>query len=278
MTQATARGQRLLTVEDNPVNQKLTQHQLRLLGYVTDFANDGLQGLDRWRRGPYRLVLTDLHMPNMDGYEMVTAMRQEEATRGRPRTVVVALTANAMKGQAEQCLVAGMDDYLAKPVSLARLGSVLSHWLSSPTVRGRPVDATPPTDTGSPSAADRAPPVVDVAVLAALVGPKPAVLARFLADYLRHGQTYQQGLLAALGCGNLREACTQAHKLKSSSRSVGALALGDLCEQIEAAGRAGQQVEAVALAPGLASHWHAVAASIDAMLTHGPLAGQDAGR
>lgn len=278
MARETARGQLLLTVEDNPINQKLTQHQLRLLGYLTDFAGDGVQGLARWRQGHYRLVLTDLHMPVMDGYEMVTAMRQEEAASGRPRTVVVALTANAMKGQADQCLAAGMDDYLAKPVSLSRLGSVLSHWLGSPSGNGQPADATSPTDTGSPPAADPALPAVDVSVLAALVGNKPAVLERFLADYLRHGHTYQQGLLAALEGGDLREACSLAHKLKSSSRSVGALALGDLCEQIESAGRAGQQAAVLALAPSLASHWRQVAAAIEAMLANGPMAGQDAGR
>ena len=276
--EALARGELLLTVEDNPVNQKLTRHQLRLLGYVTDFADDGLQGLARWRQGHYRLVLTDLHMPIMDGYEMVRAMRREEAASGNPRTVVVALTANAMKGQAELCLAAGMDDYLAKPVSLSRLGGVLSHWLGRPSGNRQTADASRTEHEESSSLIDQAMSAVDVGVLAALVGNKPALLERFLTDYLRHGQTYQQSLLAALASGDLREAGALAHKLKSSSRSVGALALGELCERIESAGLAGQQVEVVALGPALASHWREVAAAIEAWLTSESMANEDTSR
>lgn len=282
--EALARGQLLLAVEDNPTNQRVIQHQLRLLGFVADFADDGLQGLERWRQGRYGLVLTDLHMPNLDGYQMVAAMRREEAASGRPRTPVVALTANAMKGQAEQCMAAGMDDFLAKPVALPRLKGVLAHWLGSPRT-GQPAapstrdpDAAPAADPTPAAGSGPGVRAVDVGVLAALVGNKRSVLERFLNDYLRHGGSYQRSLLAALAGGDLREAGAAAHKLKSSSRSVGALALGELCERIEAAGRAGQLEAAVALAPLIESQWRQVSSEIETTLSAGATSAQDTRR
>ncbi|MCB1998092.1 MAG: response regulator [Rhodoferax sp.] len=280
-------GHALLVVEDNPTNQKVIQHQLRLLGHSADYASDGLQGLERWRTGQYALVLTDLHMPGLDGYQMVAAMRREEAATGRPRTPVVAISANAMKGQAEQCLAAGMDDYLAKPVGLPRFGSVLSHWLHrSSAADGRPAATLPTADT-APSwctlqatapTQEVVPRAVEVSVLAALVGNKRAVLDRFLADYLRHGSSYQQGALDAVAAGDLGEAGAQAHKLKSSSRSIGALGLGDLCEQIEVAARARRHDIVIELAPQLAMLWRQVATEIEDRLATGSAPDQGASR
>jgi CheY-like chemotaxis protein len=89
--------------------------QLALAGYASESADDGEHGLVRWRSGRYALVLTDVHMPKLDGYQLARAIREEEAREHRPHTPIVALTASAMKGEAERCIAAGMDDYLASP-------------------------------------------------------------------------------------------------------------------------------------------------------------------
>ena len=98
---------------------------------MPDIAADGAEALERWRQGAYTLLLTDLHMPRLDGYGLVAAIRAEEARAGHGgHTVIVAITANAMQGEDQRCKAAGMDDYLAKPVGLRRLEAVLGRWLA----------------------------------------------------------------------------------------------------------------------------------------------------
>ena len=132
---------RVLVVEDNPINQAVVVHQLQLLGHPCDVAADGQEGLERWRRGGFSLVLTDLHMPVMDGYQLATAIRGDEALQGLPRMPVLALTANAMKGEDERCRAAGLDDHLTKPVPLPRLKSALARWLPATPAPPAPAPA-----------------------------------------------------------------------------------------------------------------------------------------
>lgn len=120
---------KVLLVEDNLTNQLVIKQQLERIGYETDVAPDGLQGFDMWRVGNYRLVLTDCHMPVADGFELTRLIRDEEKRSGRDASIIVAITANAMKGEAEACKKAGMNDYLAKPVTLEELKSKLKFWI-----------------------------------------------------------------------------------------------------------------------------------------------------
>jgi CheY-like chemotaxis protein len=118
---ATARtGLQVLLAEDNEVNQRVAARFLERLGHRVTLANDGREAIDLWRQQPFDLVLMDVQMPEMDGFEAVAAIREaEQATGGR--TPVIALTAHAMSGDRERCLAAGMDGYLTKPVKLAQL-------------------------------------------------------------------------------------------------------------------------------------------------------------
>ena len=119
----------LLIAEDNPINQKLAIMQVRKLGYQAEAVADGHEALTAMETGRYALVLMDWQMPGMDGLRATAAIREMEAqTVGRARTPIIAMTANAMEGDRERCLAAGMDDYLAKPVRLAELSAVLARW------------------------------------------------------------------------------------------------------------------------------------------------------
>ena len=118
----------ILLVEDNPVNQTIASTLLKRIGCEVDVAQDGAVAVERWRDGNYDLVLMDCQMPVMDGYDATRAIRSIEAALARPRTPVVALTANALSGDRELCLAAGMDDHLGKPFTVELLRAMLERW------------------------------------------------------------------------------------------------------------------------------------------------------
>jgi CheY-like chemotaxis protein len=121
---------RLLVVEDNEVNQLVAVRMLDRLGYRADVAANGIEALEAHTRAPFDAILMDCQMPDMDGYEATRAIRQAEAD-GRRHTPIIAMTANAMAGDRERCLAAGMDDYLAKPVRRETLEACLRRVLST---------------------------------------------------------------------------------------------------------------------------------------------------
>ena len=123
-------GRRVLVVEDSEVNQMLITALLKKLNLEVEIAEDGEQGLKRMAEGGWDLVLMDCQMPVLDGFTATRRWREREAARGAGRLTVVALTANAMEGDRERCLAAGMDDYLTKPINRARLMEKLNCWLS----------------------------------------------------------------------------------------------------------------------------------------------------
>jgi len=113
----------ILVAEDNPVNEKVLRSMLKQLGYWADFVHNGAEAVEAARSIPYGVILMDCQMPEMDGYDATRRIREEEECDGR-HTCIVAITANALAGDRERCLAAGMDCYLAKPVrrdALARL-------------------------------------------------------------------------------------------------------------------------------------------------------------
>jgi len=122
-------GARILVAEDNEINQAVFESQLELLGHSAVIVRDGKECLEAWASGQFDLVLTDCQMPVMDGFELTQHLRDAEAKEGRPHTPVIAVTANALEGEADRCLAAGMDDYLSKPVTIAALEKVLKIYL-----------------------------------------------------------------------------------------------------------------------------------------------------
>ncbi|MGN6318350.1 ATP-binding protein, partial [Trinickia sp.] len=258
VAQAREMGRLILVAEDDAINQKVILRQLGLLGHVAEIASDGREALALWRANRYALLLTDLHMPEMDGYELVETIRREEA----PGThlPIVALTANAVQGEAARAKAVGMDGYLTKPLQLARLQAVLdSHFPAH--------DAPEPPAAPAPVAAAPQPvhaQAVDIDVLKGIVGDDPDIVRELLSDYQQSVGRLAAELRAHCDAGRGREAGAIAHKLKSSSRSVGALTLGDLCAELENAGKAGD----LAQLANWAKQFDAALAAVEDALEH----------
>ncbi|ALO44037.1 ATP-binding protein [Pseudoalteromonas phenolica] len=118
----------VLLVEDNPLNQKLLKSQLARLGVNCDVANNGEEGLYCWRNGHYKLILTDCHMPEIDGYEMTRLIRTEEAAAEREPIPIIAVSGAVMKGEKALCTSIGMSDFLSKPVKLCDIKQIMERW------------------------------------------------------------------------------------------------------------------------------------------------------
>ncbi|MDE2394203.1 MAG: PAS domain S-box protein [Burkholderiales bacterium] len=243
---------RILVAEDNPTNQEVIRHQLDLLGYEAEIARDGAEAFERWMNSSYDLVLADLHMPRMDGYQLVEAIRGEEARSGRAHRVpVVALTANAMKGEAERCLAAGMDEYLTKPVSLPRLETELRRLIGNrPAEPDAGVDAVPPVESD---------PVLRLEELQRYVGDKPELIASLLHKFETQLPQRVQEIGRARAEGKLGDLAGAVHRLKSAARTVGALALAAVCERIEEVCRCGDEAALEGLWPQWVSATEVVA-------------------
>jgi PAS domain S-box-containing protein len=260
VAEARDRGELILVAEDDEVSATVLQKQLALLGRTAEFAKDGAEALQRWRQGRYALLLTDLHMPVMDGYELAAAIRAEEAATGRPhRLPIVALTANALRGEAENARAAGMDDYLTKPLQVEQLRKALDQWLRAPAAASTGTDPAP---------SDAAVAFFDVAVLKAYVGDDPATLRIVLTEFLRVAPQ-QMAEIEGATPGDPARAGAAAHKLKSSARAVGALALGERCAELERTAKAGDTDELARSVRAVVLAWGPTRRAIEAALAAG---------
>jgi len=238
------RGQSVLLVEDNPVNQELGCEMLRSLGLHVDVAEDGERALAAIARQHYSLALMDCQMPVMDGFEATRRLRAiEQSTGANVRLPVIALTANAMLGDRELCLAAGMDDYLSKPFKTAELSEVLARWLPQREgVIAEPVadsSATTPAESSGSEAA-----ILDLSRIEQIRALRregmPNILGRVIQLFLDSAPEQIATVRAATQTANasgLREA---AHALKSASANLGATDFTELCKQLEMMGKARQ--------------------------------------
>ena len=203
-------GTRLLIVDDHPVNLAMLKRQLKVLGLEPDTATSGVEALAKWRREGHTLIITDLQMPEMDGYAFARAIRAEQDQGKKRKPTVVAFTANTHSEALEQCIAAGMDDYLTKPTELVSLRAKLAKWLRSDAPDANPIDRARIQElAGSPQGTAE--------VLAELESGVRADIAAV------------QVALEMANSGALRRA---AHRIKGSALTIGAERLAALAAPI----------------------------------------------
>ena len=236
---------RILLAEDNITNQHVALGILKKLGLRADAVADGAEAIKSLESLPYDLVLMDVQMPEMDGLEATRHIRDPRSAVLQHGIPIIAMTAHALQGDREECLAAGMDDYVTKPVSPQSLAEALDRWLPREDT-ARPAHAPTGPEAAAPAAAgDHEAPVFDRAgMLARLMGDEDlarTVVNGFLEDVPRQ----IEALRSYLGAGDVAGAFRQAHTMKGASANVGGEALRAAALEMEKAGRAGD-LEAVA--------------------------------
>ena len=233
---------RVLLVEDNPVNLQVARRLLDLAGLDVDAAENGQVAVERMAESAYDLVLMDCQMPVMDGYTATRTRRADEAARGLERLPIVAMTANAMAGDREKCLAAGMDEYLTKPLDRALLETTLARWLAD----GGPAPAAMPastTTTAAPAAPAATVQVLDEAVIRELLDVMGNEFGDLVRVYLEDTPRLIGSLRGAALRGDVDTFGVTAHSLKSSSANLGARSLAELARQAEQATREGRPID-----------------------------------
>jgi len=258
-------GLRVLLVEDNIVNQEVACAMLQQLGCEAEIAANGRLGLSAFVTRKFDVVLMDCHMPEMDGYQATQAIREWETVEQRIRTRIVALTANALEGDRERCLAAGMDDYVSKPFNLEQLRRALA-----PASRGHQPPAGPsPGPRAERVSAGGAPAALDPRALdqiRALQKPGDSTLVnRIVGVYLESSPALIERLRVGLRDGDAVAVREAAHALKSSSASLGAATLAALAQQLEAKGRSGDLSRAASIGVQLLSEYQRVVAALRAL-------------
>ncbi|WP_271680580.1 ATP-binding protein [Thermomonas mangrovi] len=227
------RKARILLVEDNPVNLMVAQRLLQVLGAECDTAGNGEVALQKIEAAQYDLVLMDCQMPVLDGYGATRRWREiEQARRATHRLPIVAMTANAMAGDRQKCLDAGMDDYLPKPVTKGELERCIERW------RGASL-AVPETLPPLEETAVRSPPVLDDSVLDELREVLGDEVDKIVQVYLEDAPRLIAQLERAAVGNDPIALRVAAHTLKSSSANVGARTLSDAARDLEHGARDG---------------------------------------
>jgi CheY-like chemotaxis protein/HPt (histidine-containing phosphotransfer) domain-containing protein len=228
----------VLVAEDHPVNQLVTTQMLERLGCKAVIAEDGARAVELLDAQPFDLVLMDCDMPVMDGFEATAEIRRKEHAAERPLACIVALTANALEGERERCLSAGMDDYLSKPFSAAQLNQLLEQYLDpAPSTGSDAVEAV--TDLHTVPDDDDGDPVLDEQLLASIEGFGEDFVRALIDTFVENGSKDLERLRRAVDAGDAESAREAVHRMKSSSANVGARRLSARCADIETAARNG---------------------------------------
>ena len=237
------RRARVLVAEDNQVNQKVAVRMLERLGYRADVAANGLEAVEALSRIPYSVVLMDVQMPEMDGYEATAEIRRREEGRGR-RTPIIAMTANAMRGDREEALEAGMDDYVPKPVKPESLEAALERWVP----REEEAASATAAKAGEEDGIETPEGPLDRAATENLLELGGAEMLSELSEiFFADAKSVLTVIREAVEDGEAPTVARAAHTLKGSSGNMGALRMARICAELEAAGSAGDLSRAPAL-------------------------------
>lgn len=230
ITDAKQQRKLVLLAEDNMMNQRVIVEQLNAIGYAVDVADDGVIALEKWRHYHYPLVLTDLHMPNMSGYDLAKAIRKEGLQRADDSdfTRIIAVTANALKGEEQKCMSIGMDGYITKPLELVTLQSVMQRWLpltDNQTIKpGKKLQSDEKTKTP-----------VCFTTLASFLGDDPIKHDEYLNYFISQATPLIAELEQQCLTTNRTALRSLAHQLKAMSKSIGANTLAERALNLEKA-------------------------------------------
>lgn len=214
---------RILIAEDNPNNQKVASFMIRKLGHRSDVAGNGKEVVDALEYIPYDIVFMDCHMPEMDGFEATREIRRREGDS--KHTLIIAMTANALEGDRERCIRAGMDDYMSKPVKLDVLNDIIRKWIK--------FDAEPEDDRDLLSEQR-------IMELKELTGPgEPDLLQEMIKIFLRDIPRKITEITKCIEENDPAKLVECGHYLKGCCANIGALAMATLCLQLESIGKAG---------------------------------------
>ena len=243
---------RVLVAEDNLINQKLTVRMLEKLGYQSDVVENGQEALAALGRGSYAVVLMDCQMPLVDGFEATRLIRQREATAQESAAAdstlarhipIVALTANAMQGDRERCLAAGMDDYLTKPLRKEDLKGILDRWI--PVSRhSQATDDGIATHPNADHSAEAIPVIFDRTTMLRNIGGDRELLDQLIGLFLQRYQPMLENIRATLASRDQRAIEEAAHLLKGTAGNLCAPEVVLAAGQLEALGRLGTLLDA----------------------------------
>ncbi|MFC5480814.1 response regulator [Massilia suwonensis] len=268
--EGSARVRRVLLAEDNPVNVEVAKAMLESLGLQAQVARNGQEALEATRTNAFEAVLMDCQMPVMDGFAATAAIRREEQEAGRPRTLpIIAITANALQGDREACLAAGMDDYLSKPFTQAELAGVIGRWIALPlsaSVHHGEAAPTLPIEAREVIQRDviNARALDNIRALSQQGGD--ALVQKVVAAYVGDTPQHLRTLREAVGGQDAATIRRVAHSLKSASANVGADTLARLCKDLEQMGRNASVSGAAPLLTDMEEEFQAVRASLNGLL------------
>lgn len=255
------RNVRLLVAEDNMVNQAVTLALLNRFGLKADVATNGREVLQAHAQMPYDVILMDIQMPELDGKQTTRELREQE--NGRPhRTTIIAVTAHAMREDVEECLAAGMDDYISKPISPAVLANVLEKWMGEPTVRGE--DIIPENTAPQQSEASA---TFDESALLKRVMDDRSIARKVIAGFIEDVPNTILKLKASVADGDLASAERHAHSIRGAAAILSAHAVVSRASDLEQWARDGFSTR---LPPGL-SQLEACFAQLHADLRRSPI-------
>jgi CheY-like chemotaxis protein len=297
---------RMLLCDDNAINQKVAVRLLQQMGYRADLAANGLEAVAAFERQPYDLIFMDIMMPEMGGLEATRAIRErEQSSNSKSHVIIVAMTANAMQGDREKCLAAGMDDYIAKPVRLEDVRAIIERWgaivsasASQPITQPEAVASVPsvPVPMNSPSAlATPAAPLPETpSAVAALPSANPDLeppvelerlldftdgslenLRELITLYLTQTTEQLEQLEAAVAARNAGDVRRLAHSCAGASSTCGMKRLTTMLRELERQGLEGKLTTAPQLSVDANREFERIRAYLQNYLaSHSELAAQ----
>ncbi|MBF0349938.1 MAG: response regulator [SAR324 cluster bacterium] len=233
----------ILLVEDYPTNQKVAVRFIESSGYHVDLAIDGEKAVTAFQNKNYNLILMDIQMPGMDGYQATKKIRQMEQTSGAVRTPIVAMTAHAIKGYREQCITAGMDDYLTKPLNRNALIQMMDKWILSIREEANSSSHT--------EALNNLPPL-DLQQSLEEFGDDKVFLLEVLHEYFEHVQSQMLNIKNCLDSKDYKTIEREAHSIKGGARNLRAMPLGDIAFELELSGKSGNHTQIELILPQMA--------------------------